>query len=241
MTALPLVANAQPAEKPVRDPDGAVEVHSVFWTCQGEGPFVGDPAVFVRLTGCNLQCILCDTEYTSKRTRYLPADLVTLVRNTAPAHALLWHRKPLVVVTGGEPFRQDFGEFVKELVAAGFDRVQIETNGTLYQDVPFIPLTVVCSPKTPRLNPDLMPRIDVLKYVLDAAHVDPADGLPSATLGGQVPVARPWPGFAGTVIVQPADEKDPVKNAANRKAVLDSCLRFGYRSGIQAHKHWDLP
>lgn len=233
--------NVQPPEKAASNPDGILEVHSCFYTAQGEGPFAGDPSVFVRLAGCNLCCDLCDTDYTSSRTRYLPKDLTALVLTTAPPDSMAWRTRPLVVVTGGEPFRQDFSEFVKELVVAGFDRIQIETNGTLYQDVPFLPLTVVCSPKTPRLNHDLLPRIDVLKYVLDARHVDPTDGLPSGTLGGSVPVARPWPGFKGTVIVQPADEKDEAMNAANMQAVLDSCMKFGYRAGSQHHKHWNLP
>jgi len=48
--------NQQPIEKQFLHPKGDLEVHSIFLTIQGEGPFTGQRAVFVRLAGCNLQC-----------------------------------------------------------------------------------------------------------------------------------------------------------------------------------------
>ena len=41
--------------------DGALQVHELFYTLKGEGMFVGHPAIFIRLTGCNLACTFCDT------------------------------------------------------------------------------------------------------------------------------------------------------------------------------------
>ena len=63
--------NGQPIEKVQRTFDGTLEVHSIFKTIQGEGPFCGTPAVFIRLAGCNLQCPWCDTclLYTSPSPR----------------------------------------------------------------------------------------------------------------------------------------------------------------------------
>lgn len=44
--------------------DGKVlKVHSIFYTIQGEGPYSGRTAVFIRLSGCNLACSFCDTEF----------------------------------------------------------------------------------------------------------------------------------------------------------------------------------
>ena len=59
--------NTQPAEKQVKSSGLILAINSIFYTIQGEGPFAGSPAVFVRLAGCNLQCPMCDTEYTSRQ------------------------------------------------------------------------------------------------------------------------------------------------------------------------------
>ena len=54
--------NKQPIEKREPSYEGTLQVHSIFKTIQGEGPFCGTPCVFVRLAGCNLQCPACDTD-----------------------------------------------------------------------------------------------------------------------------------------------------------------------------------
>ena len=68
--------NQQAPEKQQLRGDGLLAVHSIFYTIQGEGPFAGETAVFVRLAGCNLQCPLCDTDYTSDRRMVGPMGLV---------------------------------------------------------------------------------------------------------------------------------------------------------------------
>ena len=70
-----MLPNSQPIEKRSRDAD-VLEVHSIFYTLQGEGPFCGSPAIFIRLAGCNLQCPGCDTDYTSKREHLSPETIV---------------------------------------------------------------------------------------------------------------------------------------------------------------------
>ena len=61
--------NQQLADKPVLNETGlSLQVNSIFYTIQGEGPFAGRPAIFIRLAGCNLQCPGCDTEYTKRQT-----------------------------------------------------------------------------------------------------------------------------------------------------------------------------
>lgn len=229
--------NVQPQESLQRNDNGFLEVHSVFKTIQGEGPFVGTPCVFVRLTGCNLQCPLCDTEYTSKREAWTPDRLVERIGRLK--------KGGLVVITGGEPFRQTLGPFVRALLKSG-RYVQIETNGTLFDDTfPFGSTTIVCSPKTPKVHPELVHWIDCLKYVVEDGQVDPDDGLPTSVLGGSRPW-RPSPTHietlrrTGSLYVQPCDHQDPVKNAANMKAAVDSCLKFGYRLCLQMHKYAGL-
>lgn len=227
--------NVQPTEKRTNPLDGdSVEVHHIFDTIQGEGPFVGVPATFIRLAGCNLACPLCDTDYTSTRTRLAPNDIVFYLQK-------LGHKPGrLVVITGGEPFRQNIGELVKTLLLEKY-RVQIETNGTLYQDGPWDwkNVTIVCSPKTPVVDGRLRPFIHSYKYVAAAEDINPEDGLPKSPLDhdqGVRLVARPHVGFRGTVYLQPVDVGDEYANRRHTAAVVDSCMKFGHNLCLQIHK-----
>ena len=215
-----------------------VEVHSVFPTIQGEGPFAGCPAVFVRLAGCNLQCPACDTEYTGTRISMSEVEVRMAIEDVTPKSFV---GLPLVVITGGEPFRQDISVLVKDLLFNDYD-VQIETNGTLYQELPWmhLNLTVVCSPKTGKLNASLAPHIKYLKYVLKAGQVDPKDGLPISSMLSSSAIARPPHDRAG-IFVQALDEKDEELNRQNLKAAIQSSLLFGHRLCIQTHKEIGLP
>lgn len=231
------MANLQPIELLVRNDGLLLDVHSIFHTIQGEGPFAGRPAVFVRLAGCTLQCDGCDTDYTSGRGGMTLGD----------AFAKTWEAlgpRPtnLVVLTGGEPFRQSIGPFVRLLLGNGVE-VQLETNGTVFlEDFPWgMPgVTVVCSPKT-HVNLRLMPVIDHLKYVLDHRHVGP-DGLPTRTLGERYVPALPWPEFPRErVWVSPMDAGTEVENSLNVQACVKSCLTHGYRLSLQVHKLLGVP
>lgn len=229
--------NTQNVESKVSRSDGALDVHSIFHTIQGEGPFSGHRAVFVRLAGCNLQCPGCDTDYTSFRRFLLAEEILEHVCHYEPTeHNVDLGRRPIVVITGGEPFRQDIVPVVKMLVLHGY-RVQIETNGTLFrEDLPWGPVTIVCSPKSGKLNSNLIPRIDALKYVIEAGNVA-EDGLPLNVLGGPIgKVARPPANFKGAVYVQPMDAHDTEANARNMQAAVDSVMKHNYRLCIQTHK-----
>ena len=58
-----------PSRKQVLDDGQELWVQEVFYTLQGEGPFSGQPALFIRLAGCNLRCFWCDTEFESSTWR----------------------------------------------------------------------------------------------------------------------------------------------------------------------------
>lgn len=239
------VVNIQPEERRVeKQADGAIEIVDVFYTIQGEGPFAGRPAVFVRMAGCNLKCPLCDTDYTSNRRMILPGALVAEVMKVwLEAIPTTWRKRStgghrlLVVFTGGEPFRQDFGDAVRALIAAGFDDIQVETNGTFYvEEFPYLATTIVCSPKTGTVNHRLWPEIDALKYVVSVDSVDWFAGLPGRVLGSNSPVPVPPDTFRGPVYLQPADEGDPVKNKENLDLAVRLCMRHGWTLGVQLHK-----
>lgn len=228
--------NTQKPEPLVRHPHGAVEVHTIFSTIQGEGIFAGQPAIFVRLSGCNLKCPMCDTEYTEHRNLMTPlqvADTVRLMR--------LKLNTDLVVVTGGEPFRQNLVGMVGLLIDQGC-RVQLETNGTLPPTLEEVQLEsgrvfIMCSPKTGRLDEKLAKYVSAYKYVIDHRDVNLLDGLPTKVLGlkGGLP-ARPPKDFKGQVFVQPADAHNELINKLNLECCKDSVFNFGYTLCLQIHK-----
>lgn len=210
-------------------------VQEVFYTLQGEGPFAGQPSVFVRLGGCNLACYWCDTDFESSTWKPTLSELwdkIETVRHKAC---------DLVVLTGGEPFRQNIVPLVQNCLDNGL-RVQIETNGTLWLDLPDDPrLTIVCSPKTPKLHSKLFSRIDALKYVIKEGHQHPKDGLPLESTqreGKEAKICRP---ASQQVYLMPCDEGDPKRNRENLAACVETCLRHGYRLTVQAHKEWNIP
>lgn len=229
--------NNQPIEKREPSYEGTLQVHSIFKTIQGEGPFCGTPCVFVRLAGCNLQCPMCDTDYTSTRQHMKPLEVLIHVQN-------LWQREPgLVVITGGEPFRQHIGELVATLVHNGF-YVQIESNGTM--NPPVFPWNkdtgmrrgayIVISPKTGKINTLAEAAACALKYVVRYGDAD-SDGLPKHALDMPNRPARPTPGlFNGQIYIQPLDSKDEVDNHLHTQEAVSSSLAHGYILQLQIHK-----
>jgi 7-carboxy-7-deazaguanine synthase len=246
-------------KNPIRKVDhenaNALLVQEIFYTIQGEGPFQGVPAVFVRLAGCSLACFYCDTEFESGMTS-APLSVMEVcdqVVQLMPDHGT--ERQGLVVLTGGEPMRQDIRELVENLRCMCFD-VQIETHGLHYLDfgtkfeaVPATlsdayrgSLTIVCSPKAGKVNSDLAGIVHHWKYVISEDDSSDADGLPwlSTQFRHQrSQIARPYdygllPPYS--IWVSPKDEQDPVKNGKNMKKAAEVAMRFGYRLTLQQHK-----
>ncbi|MBS2007316.1 MAG: 7-carboxy-7-deazaguanine synthase QueE [Cyanobacteria bacterium SZAS TMP-1] len=211
-------------------------VQEVFYTLQGEGPFSGQPAVFVRLGGCNLACFWCDTDFESSTWQPDLYELLSKISSVRPAFC------DLIVITGGEPFRQNIAPLIENLLARNL-RVQIETNGTLWVPLPEDGrLHIVCSPKTARLNEELEGRINSYKYIIAAGQIDNEDGLPVSSTqkaGAEQRIARPRPG--SDVYVLPLDNQDPVRNKQNMDECVNVALKHGYRLTLQTHKVVGLP
>lgn len=242
----PAAQNQQSPEPYAKDSGSFIDLHSAFHTIQGEGPFVGQPSFFTRLAGCNLQCPWCDTEYTEGRHSMGMAQMVKLYDDFGHKHP----KTHLVVITGGEPLRQNLDPLVHTIVSSFGWHVQIETNGLLPLSeklITFISqrqLTVVCSPKTHRIHETVALHAAALKYVIDAEHVDPDDGLPTLALAHKVRghVARPMAHRRNMPIyVSPCDELDLEKNFRNMIVAREMSLKFGYTMGIQLHKIIDIP
>lgn len=113
------------------------KVNEIFYSLQAEGSFAGCPAIFVRLSGCNLKCPWCDTKYHNGGKWYSKEELEQAVRSYSQDI-----ENVIVVFTGGEPTLQLSDE--EELLPEYFRT--IETNGTNL--VPSWIDWVTCSPKT---------------------------------------------------------------------------------------------
>ena len=96
-------------------------ITEIFRSIQGESTYAGLPCTFVRLTGCNLRCTWCDTEYAFHGgTRMTVAEIIDEVKSLGGS---------LVEVTGGEPLlQQEVYPLIDALLAANFD-VMLETSG----------------------------------------------------------------------------------------------------------------
>jgi 7-carboxy-7-deazaguanine synthase len=147
------------------------------------------------------------------------------------------YQPALVVISGGEPFRQNLSKLVNRLLELGL-RVQIETNGTLWQELPYDHenLMIVCSPKTGAVNVNLEKVITAYKYVIQNGQVDPEDGLPLVALNhpNNGRVAKPREG--ALVYVQPADEGSSYANHVNMEETINSAMTHGHIFCLQVHK-----
>ena len=102
-------------------------INEIYLSIQGESSFAGLPCVFVRLTGCNLRCTYCDTEYAFYEGE---RRSVNEVLKQVSEYGI-----PLVEITGGEPLLQKgCATLAKGLLDAG-KRVLVETSGAFPIDV----------------------------------------------------------------------------------------------------------
>lgn len=281
MRELPFVNQQKPMKREL-SLDGSLSVFSIFHTIQGEGPFAGHRATFIRLVGCNLQCPLCDTDYTSKQRIMDLQEILFEVNEVSKVESVLYEdrneqlsppsigasSRALVVITGGEPFRQNIIPLVNELVQSGFT-VQVETNGTLIDEewYMFVNTTAsglkthtVVSPKTPRVSKWAFGLSNLYwKYVVEAGHTCPYDGLPTNVLGLEMRVQRPWGYISKSnadmhkhltalpndgcvsstykVYVQPVDMHDDNDDGSSHlQEAVKSSQTFGYVLSLQSHK-----
>ena len=116
-----------------------IKVSEIFTSFQGEGPYIGTPATFLRLYGCNLNCEWCDTDISTYEM--LSVDDVAEILMTQ----MEFNNINLLVITGGEPTLQM--EEIKRLIKELPDdiKIQLETNGSIFEYLPEI--EYVISPK----------------------------------------------------------------------------------------------
>ena len=183
-------------------------VNEIFLSLQGEGFWTGTPMVFLRLSGCNLKCPFCDTDFSAFRE--MEADEIV-----AEAAGLAGECRR-VCITGGEPLLQLDGSLIQALHGAGFT-IHLETNGTLEAPEGIDWITV--SPKAQlRLR-----KADELKLVFREPDEKAIEGFRSYG--------------CPNLFLQPCDTGNPEENARILAATLDYIkLHPWWRLSLQTHK-----
>jgi organic radical activating enzyme len=202
-----------------------VKIAEVFTSVQGEGLLQGVPSHFIRLSGCNLRCRFCDTKRARRGGREMTAAEVVrrviALEREAPAE---W-----VVLTGGEPLLQDVGGLVPGLRDRGF-KVQVETNGTLFQPAPFDRVAV--SPKPPAYLSDARWRARAGEIKLVATR--------ELTFAALEEVRREFPART-PILLQPQSNRLESRRRAMR--LLDAARKAGLpnlRLTLQLHKIYKI-
>lgn len=179
-------------------------VTSMFMTLQGEGPYRGLPAFFIRLAKCNLNCSFCDTFFDDGDWMTFE-DIEVMIdktikefyesRGLAVPEWTQYHetetswrpRQMVLVMTGGEPMLQEnIGDFL-EWQQTRFKHTQIESNGTQNTRIPNS-TTLVISPKCLEKNgkaikyltvrKEVLERADCLKFVMEHNEDSPYNVVP---------------------------------------------------------------
>jgi len=215
-----------PARPIISGEGNILDIQEIFATFQGEGLFAGMPAVFIRLGGCNLSCDFCDAEFESYNQMAIEQIIDEVIKLSNDANNT--RCKHLIVITGGEPMRQPIENLCQKLINENF-KVQIETNGTIYRNLPE-EVYITCSPKNvnsgyKRIRKDLLPRINSFKFIISAT--DPL--YKEVTDVGQNDYDIP-------VYIQPMDEYDEVKNKNNMNYVKNLAMENNYIVSIQLQK-----
>ena len=145
------------------------KVNEIFSSLQGEGFFTGIPAVFVRLSGCNLKCPWCDTKH--EEGKELTVEQIVSEINEANEF-----NANLIVVTGGEPTNQQLEELLFGIKTSLVGKlITIETNGTQPEQLVYLKANglldfITVSPKFNMLNDEVKASLavaDEIKVVLD--------------------------------------------------------------------------
>jgi 7-carboxy-7-deazaguanine synthase len=139
----------------------------IFYSLQGEGIYCGEPTVFIRLTGCPLRCVYCDSEYAFYGGQWLSFDDVIA--------SIKQYQTKYICVTGGEPLAQpNCIPLLKLLCDKGYS-VSLETSGAMDISPVDIRVSRVIDIKTPDSgeesknlwsNIDCVTQHDQIKFVI---------------------------------------------------------------------------
>lgn len=189
------------------------KINEIFYSLQGEGYHAGEPAVFIRFSGCNLSCPWCDTQH--QQGKMLTAqEIIEKVKE---------YKTKLVVLTGGEPSLFVDGELLAALHWV-FDTIAMESNGT--HEVPAAVDFLTISPKS-----DFLPQPGAQVIIQKCSEVKVVfDGINSPEYWREQIEAQHY-------FLQPLDTGNQQQNAK----ILAACVAYikkhpQWRLSVQLHK-----
>ncbi|MBI2154191.1 MAG: 7-carboxy-7-deazaguanine synthase QueE [Candidatus Rokubacteria bacterium] len=204
-------------------------IAEVFFSIQGEGATAGTPAVFVRLQGCSVGCVWCDTKYSWDPGGGREVALEDLVEEAA---AFPCRR---CVITGGEPLESPlFSPLVHALRARGFT-LEVETSGTL--PPPAVPvdqwnvsakLAGSGVPEAKRINPEAIRRFLRLGAWWKFVVVDAADVAEVLRLAERFAIPRE------KILLMPEGVRRE-ETLERSPWVAEECQRYGFRFSPRLH------
>lgn len=198
------------------------KINEIFYSLQGEGHHTGYPSVFIRFSGCNLQCPFCDT---------LHNDGIAMT-DTDIVRAVNLYKADWVVLTGGEPSLWIDSDFIRLLHQATGKKIAIETNGTnpLPEGIDW----VTVSPKTGIAemsgNPEIrVQRADEIKVVEVGQELDCYFKLPCR-------------GENTLMYLQPCYVSDAKKRESNTMRTVKRVLQDPrWTLSLQTHRYLGIP
>lgn len=190
-------------------------VNEIFLSLQGEGANAGQAAVFIRLSGCNLRCPFCDTDFSGHIVMDVPT-VIGQVKEACDGYPLpSW-----CVITGGEPSLHPILALIEPLHELGM-KVAVETNGT--RELPSAIDFVTVSPKFPFVEKEQ--HADVVLKRANEVKVVMTEDISVETIRGYEAIK------ASHYFIQPCDTGDTAKN----KAIMQRAVEF-----IKYHPNWKL-
>lgn len=213
-------------------------VSEIFESVQGEGPSVGTPSVFLRLSLCNLRCSFCDTPYTWDFKRFDRAREVREMTIDEVRDVITGFRAGNLVLTGGEPLLQAEGiaRLLERLPAM---RTEVETAGTLLPgaalDARIDQWNV--SPKLASSENPLHRRIrtEVLTHFAASPRATFKFVVCSEADLAEIDALVERFGIDRRRVILMPEGRDAATLAARGRALVPHCIARGYRYGHRLH------